>query len=184
MSKALYTIVYSAFFIVCNGCIVQFKAVILYWLIIISMEYKRLSDRRFCALKYNIVLQGSIFSSGGFLVCCGITILFIYKVLSIALFEPFKVVGVVVWQCVKIITRLLGVIVLLQLSTRLLVACGQFKGLVGWVVDRVWIGQGMRKRLRGLYLNQNRWFCDSILTDLHTLTIHITVYLIPVFQII
>ena len=47
-------------------------------------------------MKYNIVLQGSIFSSNGFLVCCGITILFIYKVLSIAMFEPFKVVGVVV----------------------------------------------------------------------------------------
>ena len=60
------------------------------------MEYERLSDRRFCALKYNIVLQGSIFSSNGFLVCCGITILFIYKVLSFAMFEPFKVVGVVV----------------------------------------------------------------------------------------
>ena len=56
------------------------------------MEYERLSDRRFCALKYNIVLQGFIFSSNGFLVCCGITILFIYKVLSIVLFEPFKVI--------------------------------------------------------------------------------------------
>ena len=64
----------------------------MYRLIIISMEYERLSDRRFCALKYNIVLQGSIFSSNGFLVCCGITILFIYKVLSIVLFEPFKVI--------------------------------------------------------------------------------------------
>ena len=28
--------------------------------------------------------------------CCCITILFIYKVLSIVLFEPFKVIGVVV----------------------------------------------------------------------------------------
>ena len=63
----------------------------LYRLIIISMEYERLSDRRFCALKYNIVLQGFIFSSNGFLVCC-ITILFIYKVLSFAMFEPFKVI--------------------------------------------------------------------------------------------
>ena len=62
------------------------------------MKYKRLSDRRFCALKYNIVLQGFIFSSHGFLVCCGITILFIIKVLSIVLFEGFKVVGVVVVQ--------------------------------------------------------------------------------------
>ena len=84
----------------------------MYRLIIISMEYERLSDRRFCALQYNIVLQGSIFSSNGFLVCCGITILFIYKVLSIVLFEPFKVIvchSVVVQE----ITRLLGVIVLL-----------------------------------------------------------------------
>ena len=81
-------------------------------LIIILMEYERLLNRRFCTLKYNIVLQGSIFSSNGFLVCCGITILFIYKVLSIVLFEPFKVIvchSVAVWE----ITRLLGVIVLL-----------------------------------------------------------------------
>ena len=60
------------------------------------MEYERLSDRRFCALKYNIVLQGSIFSSNGFLVCCGITILFIYKVLLYVMFKGFKAVGVVV----------------------------------------------------------------------------------------
>ena len=59
------------------------------------MEYERLLYRRFCALKYNIVLQGFIFSSNGFLVCCGIVILFIIKVLSIVLFEGFKVVGVV-----------------------------------------------------------------------------------------
>ena len=56
------------------------------------MKYKRLLYRRFCALKYNIALQGSIFSSNGFLVCYGITILFMYKVLSIVLFEPFKVI--------------------------------------------------------------------------------------------
>ena len=55
------------------------------------MEYERLSDRRFCALKYNIVLQGSIFSSGGFCVCCSITILFIYKVLLDKRLKPFTV---------------------------------------------------------------------------------------------
>ena len=55
------------------------------------MEYERLSDRRFCALKYNIVLQGSYFSSNGFLVCCGITILFIYKVLLDERLKPFTV---------------------------------------------------------------------------------------------
>ena len=60
------------------------------------MEYERLADRRFCALKYNIVLQGSIFSSNGFCVCYSIVILFIYKVLSIMMFKGFKVVGVVV----------------------------------------------------------------------------------------
>ena len=63
----------------------------MYRLIIISMEYERLSDRRFCALKYNIVLQGSIFSSHGLLVCCGITILFIYKVLLDERLKPFTV---------------------------------------------------------------------------------------------
>ena len=76
------------------------------------MEYERLADRRFCALKYNIVLQGSYFSSGGFCVCCSITILFIYKVLSIVLFEPFMVM-LLLCVVVQEITRLLGVIVLL-----------------------------------------------------------------------
>ena len=85
------------------------------------MEYERLSDRRFCALKYNIVLQGSIFSSNGFCVCC-ITILFIYKVLSFAMFEPFKVVGVVVCGVAckdnnKVIDAVL-VWLLVRLSTR------------------------------------------------------------------
>ena len=55
------------------------------------MEYERVSDRRFCALKYNIVLQGSYFSSGGFCVCCSITILFIYKVLLDERLKPFTV---------------------------------------------------------------------------------------------
>ena len=45
-------------------------------------------------MKYNIVLQGSIFSSNGFLVCCGITILFIYKVLLYVMFKGFKAVCV------------------------------------------------------------------------------------------
>ena len=64
-------------------------------------------------MKYNIALQGFIFSSNGFLVCCGITILFIYKVLLYVMFKGFKAVGVVVvWYCGKI-ARLLGVIVLL-----------------------------------------------------------------------
>ena len=44
--------------------------------------------------KYNIVLQGFIFTSNGFLVCCSITILFIYKVLLDVMFKGFKAVGV------------------------------------------------------------------------------------------
>ena len=67
----------------------------MYRLIIISIEYERLSDRRFCALKYNIALQGFYFSSGGFCVCYSITILFIYKVLLYVMFKGFKAVGVV-----------------------------------------------------------------------------------------
>ena len=91
--KTSYTIilVYDVFFIALQGSILLYKLFFLYLLIIISTEYERLSNRRFCALKYNIVLQGSYFSSGGFCVCCGIVILFIYKVLSIVLFEPFTV---------------------------------------------------------------------------------------------
>ena len=77
------------------------------------MKYKRLSNRRFCALKYNIVLQGFIFTSNGFLVCYSITILFAYKVVCIAMFEGFKGVLVCVVWCVVIIARLCGVVVLL-----------------------------------------------------------------------
>ena len=58
------------------------------------MKYKRLLYGRFCALKDNIVLQGSIFTSHGFFICYSITILIINKVLSLAMFEPSKVVGV------------------------------------------------------------------------------------------
>ena len=54
------------------------------------IRYKRLSNKRFCILKDNIVLQGSIFSSHGFLVCCGIVILLLYKVLLDVMFEGFK----------------------------------------------------------------------------------------------
>ena len=112
------------------------------------MEYERLSDRRFDALKYNIVLQGFYFSSGGFCVCC-IIILFIYKVLSIVLFEPFKVVGVVVcgsvgnskgWTC--------------GAGTGVVGCCaGLVDSLECCVVDRVkdlWISKG-KTRVRELY---------------------------------
>ena len=52
--------------------------------------------------------------------------------------------------------------------------------LVGWVVDRV-EGLGNEKTLAWALPSEKRSFCDSILTDLHTLTIHISVYSIPVF---
>ena len=113
------------------------------------MECKRLSDRRFCALKYNIVLQGSIFSSGGFCVCCGITILFIYKVLSIVLFEPFKVIVCVVWYCGKI-ARLDA----WRWSAGAVGCCaGLVDGSSWWAVDRLkglWISKG-KTRVRVLY---------------------------------
>ena len=70
------------------------------------MKYKRLSNRRFCGLKYNIALQGFIFSSNGFLVCYSIVILFVYKVLLYVMFEGFKAVGVCGVVCVVIIARL------------------------------------------------------------------------------
>ena len=84
------------FLLSCNGFIFPYKRVFLYLLIIVSMKYKQLYNRRFYALKYDIALQGFIFTSNGFLVCCSIVILIINKVLSIVMFEPFKVVGVVV----------------------------------------------------------------------------------------
>ena len=58
MSKALYTLVYSAFFIVCNGCIVSAEAVILYLLVIISMKCERLLDGRFMVLKHQYAREG------------------------------------------------------------------------------------------------------------------------------
>ena len=51
MSKALYTFVYSAFFLLpCNGSIVSAEAVKLYCMIVVSVEYKRLSNRLFAVL--------------------------------------------------------------------------------------------------------------------------------------
>lgn len=76
------------------------------------MKYKRLYNRLFRALKYNIALQGFIFSSNGFFYCYSIVILFVYKVLSVVMFKGFKVVGVC-GVVVQEIIRLLGVIVLL-----------------------------------------------------------------------
>ena len=101
------------------------------------MRYKRLADRRFCALKYNIVLQGSIFSSNGFLVCCGITILFIYKVLLYVMFKGFKAVvscRVVLWENSKA-----GRVALVCWA----VGCcaGLVDGLKGWLVG-LWIECG------------------------------------------
>ena len=93
------------------------------------MEYERLSNRRFCALKYNIVLQGSIFSSNGFCVCC-ITILFIYKVLSFVMFKGFKAVGVVVCGSAgnnKVVRWCGGGVVVYKVINRV------------WIVLLVWI---------------------------------------------
>ena len=99
MSKALYTTVYNAFFIALQRFIIWYKRVFLYLLIIVSMKYKGLSNRRFCPLKDNIVLQGFIFSSNGLLVCYSITILFVCKVLLDVMFKGFKgaLVCRVVW---------------------------------------------------------------------------------------
>lgn len=51
-------------------------------------------------------------------------------------------------------------------------------------MDRVVDGWKNERTLSRALPNEKLSFCDTILTDLHTLTIHITVYLIPVFQII
>ena len=75
------------------------------------MKYERLYNRQFYALKYNIIPQGFIFTSNGFLYCYSITILIINKVVCIAMFEGFKGVLVCVVWCVVIIARLIGVVV-------------------------------------------------------------------------
>ena len=45
-------------------------------------------------------------------------------------------------------------------------------------------GLGNEKTLAWALPSAKLSFCDRVLTDTHTLTIHITVYLILVFQII
>ena len=94
------------------------------------MRYKRLLNRRFCVLKDNIALQGSIFTSHGFLVCCSITILFACKVLLDVMFKGFKAVsvyGVVVQE----ITRLLGGVVVVVVYR--VVWCGVDNFYFGWL---------------------------------------------------
>ena len=102
------------------------------------MKHKRLLNRRFCALKYNIVLQGSYFTSNGFLVCCSIVILFAYKVVCIVMFKGFMAVSVygvvgagnnkVVWWCG-------GGVVTCKVINRVWII------LLVWMVlwDRVWM---------------------------------------------
>ena len=95
-----------------------------------------------------------------------------------------KVVWLVecVYACVlvgvTIITRLLSVVVWLV-------------GLVGWLV--LWLFWCWLDKIRELGIERTPTHAlpkpklptsDTILTDLHTLTIHISVYLIPVFYII
>ena len=147
------------------------------------MKYKRLSNRRFYALKYNIVLQGFIFSSNGFLVCCSITILFACKVLSLAMFKGFKGVVCVQVQCVcVIIARLVGVVVSVVLLQG---CCGVVDNLQfnNCVVDRLRDWGNERTSTRALP-NAKLSFYNGILADAPIPAIHITVYLILVFQII
>ena len=55
--------------------------------------------------------------------CCCIVILFVCVVLLCVLFEPFKVM-LLSWCGVQEITRLLGGVVVVELSTRLSASCG------------------------------------------------------------
>ena len=61
-------------------------------------------------MKYNIALQGFIFSSGRFCVCYSIIVLFMYKVLLYERLKPFTVM-LLLWCSVQEITRLLGGVV-------------------------------------------------------------------------
>ena len=58
----------------------------------------------------------------GSFVCCSVVVLFVCVVLLCVLFEGFKVVGVVVVWCVKIIARLTDA-VLVWLLVRLSTGC-------------------------------------------------------------
>lgn len=133
---------------------------------------------------YNIDMpeKASNIASHGFLVCYSITILYIIKVLLYVMFKGFKVVvwcRVVACKDNSKVNRC-GVSVC---CCRVVVMLWIVWCLVGWVVDRV-RGWGKERTLSRALPNEKRRYCDSILTDLHTLTIHLTVYLILVFQII
>ena len=129
--------------------------------------------------KYDIGLWAFIFSSDGFYCCYGVIVQWYYlyiKALCIVVFKGFKAVGVVVVckdndkgdDCGSGVAG--GAV------------CGNRLVLV--VVGQWWLDQELRELPRELYLNKNSSLYDTILTDLHTLIIHKTAYLILIILII
>ena len=108
-------------------------------------------------MKYNIVLQGSIFTSHGFLVCCSIVILFIYKVLLDVMFKGFKAIVLCCVVACKDNNKVTSAGTT-ELLTRLLI--GLLIVLLVWMVlwMELWMVGKMRKRLRGLYPMRNSHF--------------------------
>ena len=108
-------------------------------------------------MKDNIVLQGSIFSSNGFLVCYSITILFVYKVLFIVMFEGFKAMLLCCVVACKDNNKVIGAGTT-ELLTGLLI--GLLIVLLVWIIlwIELWISWEMSERLRGLYPVKNADF--------------------------
>ena len=114
--------------------------------------------------------------------CCCVVILFMYKVLLYVMFEGFKAV---VWCRVcsagnNKVVRWCGGGVVIGRVVRLLWIEWY---LVGWVVDRVRGWENERTLSRALP-SAKLSFYNGILTGVLIPVIHITVYLILIFQII
>ena len=142
------------------------------------MRYERLSDRLFGVLKYDMVLWAFIFSSDSFFQCNGMVVLLISFLLSYKRIKPFKAMLWCMVQRVKIMTRLVDAVILVQLVRLVVVQIGLvfvFGQVKGWE---------FRELPHELYHNRNRRLYDTILTDKHTITIHITAYSILTILII
>lgn len=121
------------------------------------MKHKRLSNRRFCALKYNIVLQGCSVSYSRFFLCVVVLLYcLLVVVLCCLMIETRKAVSV---SCVVVCkdnnkVNRCGVSVVLLWG-----CCGVVDGFVfGFgVVDRV-RGWEVKERSRTLYPVRNAHF--------------------------
>ena len=135
MSKALYTLVYSAFLLSCNSCIVWSEWLCYPCLMIMLLRHKRHYNKRFMVL-YIVSVVWLLWWLQQVLLCV-VVLLYCLFVVVLLLCDNRDLQGcwcVSCGRCDKIIV-LLGVIVLLVQCVGLLWCCGQF-GI--WLVG-LWI---------------------------------------------